>query len=952
MDWKQTLNLPNADFTIPMKADLATREPELQRRWAEIQIYNLLQESRKDAKSFVLHDGPPYTNGPIHNGTALNKLLKDFVLKSRSLMGFRCPYVPGYDNHGLPIETAVLRAWAEEVKSDPVALQRLGFAEKPGEQTLINRLKAEIVELRQRCRAHAARYIDVQTEQFQRLGIFGMWDRPYTTMDYRFEAEIVRVFARAVARDLIYKGLRPVLWSPTSRTALADTEIVYKTVTSKAIYVAFELKDDPHHRFAHYPRLHTIIWTTTAWTLPANVACAFHPEYLYAVLRAGDRHYLVLQSLAERTMAAIGITDYQELAVIPGEDVTDVTFQHPFLDRASRAVTADYVTTEDGTGVVHTAPGHGREDFITGLKHNLPILCPVNGEGILTDEAGPFAGLYYAKAVPPIIEHLKESGALLAVSDYEHTYPHAERDEQPVIFRTTEQWFISMDEGDLRKTMLREIETVQWYPANAKNRIGSMIEGRPDWCISRQRPWGVGIPVFYGKKSGQPVLDSVAIEAVAKLVETEGSDAWFVREPSEILPAGFKHPETGETEFTKETDVFDVWFDSGSTSLCVLEGNVEPRWKDHWPADLYLEGSDQHRGWFNASLILGTACRDGAPYRQVVTHGMVLDEQMEKMSKRKGNVVDPVEACNTAGADVLRYWAASVDYQDDVRFGENIFRQAGESYRSVRNTMRFLLGNLEGFSVDSGAAATHDLDIWVMEQTDLLVADCMDAYERYDFAAVTRAVHNFCAVELSRFYLDAIKDRMYCDGPQWPSRQSAQAASLYVLVRLVKLLAPILAHTAEEVYGRLPIPNRLPSVHMETLERPSEARIEEIGGNAIQTRFAQLLELRGEVFAALDASKSEELPKNSQDVIVRLGVTQDAADLLASFGDDLPNYFKMSGVEWLVQDARIEFRASEYLQCDRSRVRRPDVQAVTLKNGESANLSARDAKAVSELHFA
>lgn len=914
LDLKGSLNLPDPEFTIPMKADLPSREPEIQAHWDEQKIYHLLQEVRKDAPSFVLHDGPPYTNGPIHIGTALNKILKDFVVKSRCMMGYRAPYVPGYDNHGLPIEQAVMKEFAER-KETP-----------------------DIATLRAACRSHAAKYVDLQTEQFKRLGVFGLWERPYATMDYRFEAEIVRVFKRLVELGYVYRGLRPTLWSPTSRTALADTEIVYKDHVSKAIYVRFPLRHDPNRLFEKYSNFYTIIWTTTPWTIPANLAVAFHPELEYAVVEVAGDHYLVLGSLVEKLAAELGWEHYSVKETLQGINIDEVVFRHPIFDRDSLAVMAEYVSDEEGTGVVHTAPGHGRDDFYTGLKYNLPILSPVDDRGVLTAEAGEFAGVSYKECDTVVVERLSQVGNLLKVSDYSHSYPYAERDDKPVIFRATEQWFVGIDQNELRQQMIDEIEQVNWYPASGENRIRAMVGGRPDWCISRQRPWGVGIPVFYGTPSGEPLLDPEVIERVAQLIEKEGSDAWFVKPASDILPPGYKHPVTGETEFRKETDVFDVWFDSGSTSLCVLDGNVEPQWKEAWPADVYLEGSDQHRGWFNTSLIIASAIKGAAPYKAVVTHGFVMDENGLKMSKRFGNVVDPLAACGQYGADVLRYWVASVDWANDVPCSDGILKQFGEHYRRVRNTMRFLLGNLSDYDPQSNPPLLP-VDEWVIEQTDLLVNECLRSYEEYDFGSVINSVHNFCVQQLSSFYLDAIKDRMYCDGKDWDSRRSAQWACAYVLHRLLELVAPILPHTAEEVYSRFPAPDKLPTVHALTIQGPSSDRLDQIEASELQAAFSNLMETRSAVFTDFETWKQSQDIKDSQDVIVTIEGGPATIQELRSFGEDLPNLLKVSWVELSEGEPNVTFRKSEFLKCERSRLRRPDVAMVG-----DIPLSARDRK--------
>ena len=914
MEFKDSLNLPDAAFTIPMKADLATREPAMQADWDAKQIYHRIQKSREGRPTFVLHDGPPYTNGPIHIGTAMNKVLKDFVVKSRTLMGFQAPYVPGYDNHGLPIEQAVSKALAEQ------------------------KITPDITTLRQACRTHAQKYIGVQTEQFKRLGIFGLWEDPYATMTYRYEAEIVRTFKRLVEEGQVYRGLRPVMWSPTCQTALADTEIVYEDYVSTSIFVRFPCLEP--ERFPEFANLYTIIWTTTPWTIPANVAVAYHPDLLYGVYRVGSDHYVLYVGLAEKVFETCGITGYEQVGTLQGSELEHVRFKHPIFDRDSVGVLADYVTTEDGTGVVHTAPGHGREDFYTGLRYNLQILCPVNDKGVMTSEAGEFEGLYYLKANEAVVNRLREVGALLASGEHHHSYPHAERDNKPVIFRTTDQWFVSIDANDLRSRLQEQISNVTWYPASGEKRIRAMTANRPDWCISRQRPWGVGIPVFYGADSHKPILDPVAIEAVAKLIEAKGSDAWFTEDPASILPEGYKHPETGETEFTKETDVFDVWFDSGATNFCVLEGNVNPNWPAVWPADVYLEGSDQHRGWFNVSLILGTAIKGQAPFKEVVTHGFVMDGKMQKMSKRFGNVIDPVTTSNQYGADILRYWVASVKYEDDVPCSDEILKQCGEQYRTVRNTLRFLLSNLYDYQGGS-ARIENDLDQWLVEQVDLLVADCWDGYQTYEFGRAISAIHNFCTNEVSRFYGDTVKDRLYCDAPDWPSRRSAQEACFRALLALTKLIAPILPHTAEEVYARIPMEGKLESVHMEELSKPE---VQDIAGNQLQQRVASLLSIRAQVFAELEQWKAQSGVKDSRDVVISFQGSNEDVKALNSFGlSDLATIFKVAWVNLAAGDPGVTFNVTDYLQCQRSLLRRPDCAEIEVK-GEKVVLSERDRK--------
>lgn len=924
MDFKSTLHLPDAEATIPMKANLPSLEPSIQNIWEEQAIYHKIQKARATAPVYVYHDGPPYTNSPIHLGTAMNKILKDFAVKSRSMMGYRVPYVPGFDNHGLPIEQAVMKVFNEK------------------------KVTPTIPELRQACRDHAAKYLKIQTEQFKRLGVFAMWELPYTTMEFKFEAEIVRVFKRLAEGGYIYKGLRPTLWSPTSQTALADTEIVYNDHVSKAIYVRFPLLDDPNKLFEGFANVFTVIWTTTPWTIPANLACAFHPEFTYDLVKVGFNHYLLLRELVEKVAAANGWDEYEVVKSLEGINFENMSFKHPIFDRPSIAVMATYVTTEDGTGVVHTAPSHGRDDFFTGLKYNLPVPNTVDERGILTHEAGEFEGTFYKKCDTVVVDRLSELGMLLSVSDYSHSYPYAERDGQPIIFRATEQWFVSLEHEDLRTRMLESIQTVAWHPPQGQTRIESMVRNRPDWCISRQRPWGVGIPVFYGARTRVPVLDSVAIEAVAQLIEKEGSDAWFMKEASEILPKGYEHPETGETEFTKETDVLDVWFDSGSTSMCVLEGNVHSEWKESLPADLYLEGSDQHRGWFNSSLVLSQAILDQAPYKAVVTHGFVTDGDGLKMSKRLGNVIEPVKACDEVGADVLRYWVAGTDYTNDVPCSDAILKQFGESYRNIRNAIRFLVGNLKGYSPSMAPKQLLELDEWIIEQSELLTDECVASYEGFDFGSVMTAVHNFCRQQLSAFYSDAIKDRMYCDSEASEARRSGQHACHVVASALIRLVAPVLVHTAEEAWTKMheTMGVTSDSVHVGVFGRPSASRLQDIEASDIQVRFASLISTRQTINGAFEAYKGTDGVKNSQEVVVFLSIDQDLKDTLSSFSQaELANYFKVSWVELFVGDDGIRFERSPYDECIRSRVRRPDVEKVTV-DGEEVFLSRRDREAL------
>ncbi len=919
MDLKSTLNLPDPNKTIPMKANLPTLEPSIQAEWSATSIYHRLLEARADAPLFVLHDGPPYTNSPIHTGTALNKILKDFVLKSRLVMGYRVPYVPGFDNHGLPIEQAVQKKFAEQ------------------------KIKPESGEVRVACRAHADEYIKVQSTQFQRLGVFGLWEKPYRTMDFGFEAGIIRTFRRLVERGIVYKGLRPTLWSPTSRTALADTEIVYKEDhVSQAIHVGFPVRDSGGKLGA---TTQALIWTTTPWTIPANLALAFHPELEYAEVRVDTTPlneeneaiwndesgpvYLVARDLVEKIATKVGWTRYRILARHEGRDLEGLMFQHPVFGRDSVAVLAEYVTADDGTGVVHTAPSHGRDDFFTGQKYGLGVPNTVDEGGVLTDETGEFAGTYFRKCDETVVNRLREVNALVHVEDWIHSYPYAERDGQPVIFRATEQWFVAID--PIRPQMLDAIKQVNWFPDAGQNRIEAMVKNRPDWCISRQRPWGVGIPVFYGAKSRMPVLDPQLIEHVAKQVEQGGSDIWFAKTAAELLPAGYVHPETGETEFEKETDTLDVWFDSGSSSLVVLEGDTYPEWKATWPADLYLEGSDQHRGWFNTSLILGVAIRGEAPYRNVVTHGFVTDEQGRKMSKRLGNVIEPVEVCAEFGADVLRVWAASVKWEDDVPCGKNILKQSGETYRNLRNALRFLISAAN--QSDGGAASTEDIDLWALEQTAQLQERVLGLYREFQFGPAMAAIHDFCRDTLSRFYMDVIKDRLYCDAATSVRRQSAETTCRSVAETLIRLLAPIVPHTAEESWRSLG--------HSESVFFSAFADVTATPDLDRERRFGILLHTLDQVGLAFEPWKGTDGVKDRQDAFATLITDADSIQRLSEFGEDLPTFLRLGGVELKEGPAEVQFRPSPYEKCARSRIRRADVANVEI-DGELILLSQRD----------
>jgi isoleucyl-tRNA synthetase len=881
MDYQNTLNLPKTAF--PMKADLPTREPQIAETWAKNDVYRQTAD-RPGHDLFILHDGPPYSNGDIHMGHALNKILKDVIVKYKAMRGFAAPYVPGWDNHGLPIEVNVVKEFRKR-------------GEAPDKVTL-----------RRRCREYAREFVDRQKGQFQRLGVRGDWDNPYLTMSTEFEAEIVRTFADLYAGGFVYRGLKPVYWCPVDETALADAEIEYvEGKKDPSIFVRFPVKagGDPHGVFEGHDsdRCWTIIWTTTPWTIPANTAVAVSPtfEYVVAQTGGGDR-YLVAEKLLSPTMQAAGVAegDYEVVRRLVGRDLSGLVFRHPLhkaggvYDRDSVLVHADYVTAENGTGVVHTAPGHGKEDFQTGQVYDLPTIQPVLPNGVFDETAGEFAGLNLRDGGQRVLERLREEGNLLAEQEIVHSYPHCWRCHNPVIFRATVQWFMNIDhevEGQgFREKALQAINDVRWFPGDSINRISSMVGGRPDWCLSRQRAWGVGIPVFYYR--GQPIATRESMDAVYRLTLAEGSDAWYEKSPREILGDDWVCPYGGSVdEYTKETDVLDVWFDSGSTCRAVLEVRPELR----YPADVYLEGSDQHRGWFNSSLMVGTATRGTAPYRQVITNGWMLDEQGRAMSKSKGTGIAPSAVMEQYGADVLRLWVASINYFEDVRFGPNILKQTAEGYRKVRNTLRYLLGALYDFRPGHDTVSPEnltELDRWALDRLQRVVAEVTRGYEAYEFQRATRAILDFCTTDLSAFYLDVLKDRLYASAPDDLLRRSAQTALWEIASALCRMLSPILAHTAEEAWQDLPGATDVsPSVELAVFPEPDPL----YQNDALAEKWQTLFTVRDEVNRALDNAKSAGTMKKTLEAKVTL-IGADAAT--AGFSDaDLTALLLVSRVE-------------------------------------------------------
>ena len=787
MDYRNTLNLPATNFA--MKADLPTREPAIQERWNELGIYQQSLSKPAPKGRFLLHDGPPYSNGNIHLGHALNKTLKDIVVKYKTMAGYEAPYVPGWDNHGLPIEVAVVKELREEkVQWTPDTL-------------------------RARCREYATRWVTTQKTQFQRLGIRGDWDHPYLTMAPAFESKIVETFLGLCKQGYVYRGLKPVLWDPANETALANTEAEHKDHISPSIHVAFPLLagGDPNGVLNATPGVRALIWTTTPWTIPANTGLSVHPDFDYVVVGTSNHGpLLVADGLLADVTSSCALENVTELLRLRGAELVGLRFQHPLhaldpiFDRESPICPANYVTLDTGTGIVHTAPGHGPDDYITGMKHGLRVLSPVDGRGRFTEDAGPFVGISTDEGNKVIPQALTDAGALLALRDFSHKYPHAPRAPyKPLIFRATVQWFVAVDHNDLRKKALAGIDTVAWYPPQASNRISAAVAGRPDWTVSRQRHWGVPIAIFYA--NGEPVFDETAYDAAVAVIKENGIEAWYSMSPVDILPDGFTYKGIPASEFTKEKDVLDVWFDSGSTSFAVLDSGV---WPDHsWPADLYLEGSDQHRGWFNSSLMIATAMRGVPPYRAVVTNGFTVDELGYKMSKSKGNTIDPLGTIDRYGADVLRLWVGSIEYTEDTRLGDGILKQLADSYRKLRNTVRFLLGNLAGYNPATDAVAVaelHPLDAYALSRLQSLITDVTAAYDEYAFYKATQAVLNYCNVELSAFYLDVLKDRLYTELPDSPLRRSSQTVLWEICSALCRMMTPILSHTCEEIWQHLP----------------------------------------------------------------------------------------------------------------------------------------------------
>ncbi len=872
-EFKHTLNLPRTDF--PMKASLPQSEPRMLEHWEKLGLYARIRETRRGQPVFVLHDGPPYANGPIHLGHALNKCLKDFIVKTKTMEGYDSPYVPGWDCHGLPIEIKVDESLGrKKLEMDPLAV-------------------------RQACRAYAEQYVDLQRSQFKRLGILGQWEKPYSTMSPQYEAVILETFYRFLENGFVYKGLRPVYWCIHDKTALAEAEVEYANHTSPSVWVKYALTSDPAkiHASLAGKKVNTIIWTTTPWTLPASMAVAFHPELEYAALDHAGQVYIVAAPLAQATMEKTGLGGAKELARLPGRVLERATFAHPFLERSILGVLADYVTTDQGTGAVHTAPSHGADDFYTGTKYGLDQSSNVDDAGQILQGLLDYQGKTVFQANQPIIELLKKRGALMASEKLQHSYPHCWRCHNPVIFRATEQWFIAMEGklagSTLRQRALDEIKRVKWDPAWGEERIANMIATRPDWCISRQRVWGVPIAVFFCA-CGELLRSAAADRAVVELFAREGADAWYKHDARAILPLGTKCATCGGSEFRKESDIIDVWFESGCSHAAVLgrETNLP------WPSDVYYEGSDQYRGWFHSSLLCAVGTRNQAPYRAVLSSGWTLDAEGRAMSKSLGNVVDPVDIAGRMGAEIVRLWVASVDFRDDVHASEELMQRVAENYRKVRNTFRFILGNLNGFDPQRDALPWEKLHL--VDQAILIVAaefaaEVRKCYAQYAFQRIYQQVVQFCVVELSAIYFDLLKDRLYTFAPRALGRRSGQTAVWHIGGALVRLFAPMMSFTADEVWANLPQRGgREPSVHMARF--PAAADLAPAGQDALLKDWRTLLAVREEVMKALEVQRKEKAIGSGLEAQVAITAPADPYAALQRFESALREVFIVSHV--------------------------------------------------------
>ena len=876
-DYNSTIHLPKTDF--PMRAGLPKREPEFLENWEAEHIYDKLMQKNEGKPLFVLHDGPPYANGNLHLGHALNKILKDFIVRYKNMAGFKAPYVPGWDTHGLPIERQAIAAFG------------------------LDRHKVSNVDFCEKCKEFALDHVNTQREQFKRLGVIGDWEHPYLTLTNDFVAKQVEVFGEMAKQGYIYKGLKPVYWCPHDETALAEAEIEYKDAECDSIYVKFAVSDDQgkiSSVIGTTENVYFVIWTTTTWTLPGNLAISLNPYYEYSFVKLPTGEiYILATDLISSVAAAAGIESYEVIGTTTGAELEYVKVQHPLLDRESLVIVGEHVTLDAGTGCVHTAPGFGADDFIVCQKYpEIPMIVPVDSRGYATEDAGKYAGIYYEKTNDIILNDLKEIGALVAVEHIVHSYPHCWRCKNPIIFRATEQWFCSVDA--MKQKAIDACHGVKWIPAWGEDRMTSMIQERSDWCISRQRTWGVPIPIFFCKNCGKAIVNETTIKSVADLFRAKGTGAWFDTEAADILPKGYAC-ECGCTEFTKESDTMDVWFDSGSTHAAVMEAREELA----YPADVYLEGNDQYRGWFQSSMLTAIATKGTAPYKTVITHGMIVDEERQKMSKSKGNGMSPQEITKEYGADILRLWVSSADYRVDMRISKKMFKQLSQNYLKIRNTARYIMGNLNGFTVDQMVPYDQmlELDQWALMKCNDLVARVRAAYDSYEFHTVTHAIHNFCVVDMSNFYLDVIKDRLYCD--DGVARLSAQTAIYKILDALVRMIAPILCFTADEIWKAMPHAegDDLENVVFNGMPSYDEALAFD---EAKVIKWEKIISVRDDVNKALEQARSAKLIGKPLEAKVVLTVSEAGKEFLDNCGQDLAKLFIVSAVEVQTGDAEGE----------------------------------------------
>jgi isoleucyl-tRNA synthetase len=868
MDYKATLNLPRTTF--PMKANLPVKEKEILAFWTDIDVYGKLVRAKTGAPTFILHDGPPYANGNIHLGTALNKILKDIIVKSKFMAGFRADYVPGWDCHGLPIEHQI----EKESKAKGAVRSKL--------------------ETRKLCRAYAERFIDIQRNEFKRLGGVGDWSHPYITMDFDYQATIVGEVQKFFERGEVYRRKRPVYWCVSCETALAEAEIEYDTKKSQSIYVKFPYEEKPGGPFGHFSGrpVFMMIWTTTPWTLPGNLAIAVNPDFTYVAVEAGGEILIVLKDLLDVIMKKAGITEYRIVEEVSPDTLRAATFKHPFIDRQSLVVFADYVADDTGTGAVHIAPGHGEEDYETGLEYGLDVYSPVDNRGRFLDEVDFFRGMNVFESNRHVIEKLRELGRLLHEEEIEHSYPHCWRCKKPVIFRATEQWFVSLEKGGLRQKALDEVDRVKWIPVWGHDRIYNMLLTRPDWCISRQRTWGVPITIFYCEKCREPFWSDESFARVKELVRANGADIWFEAEPSVFLPAGARCARCGGESFVKEEDILDVWFDSGVSWAAVCKKRPELK----YPADLYLEGSDQHRGWFHSSLLTSVGNEGRAPYEAVLTHGFVVDGSGRKMSKSLGNIISPEDVVEKLGAELLRLWVTYEDYRDDIKISKDIINRLVETYRRVRNTLRFLHANLhEDFNPETDKISHESLsylDRWALSRLQRLIERVREAFDTYAFHAIYHSIHNFCAVDLSALYLDIVKDRMYVEGKNSVKRRASQTVIYETITTLVKLVAPILSFTAEEMWGYLKRPDMEESVLLSDFP---VVRGEWISAEA-EEDWDRVWRLREAINKKIEEKRVEKVIGHSLDAEVTIRVPEADFLLLRKLGDELKDVLIVSQV--------------------------------------------------------